>query len=72
MAIELRCEGNLYGVYDPEAHTLEVRCKRRAHGAYPGTIVLHTISLETGKVVDTHKYKDPRVDQQKGLGDASR
>lgn len=60
MAIELRCEGNLYGVYDAEKHTLEVRCKRRAHGARPGIIVLHTISLETGKVVGDRKYKDPR------------
>jgi hypothetical protein len=56
--IELRCEGNLYGIYDPETHTIETRCKRRKHGAIPGIIVLHKISLATGEVVDTKKYKD--------------
>lgn len=63
MAIELRCkgegQGDLYGVYDSEAHTLEVRCKRRRHGAKPGIIVIHTISLATGETVKTREFKDP-------------
>jgi len=60
---ELRCkgqgEGDLYGIYDPESHTIEVRCKRRRHGAKPGIIVLHTIALATGQVIKTAEFKDP-------------
>lgn len=59
MVIDLRCEGDLYGRYDPETHSVEVRCKRRKHGAQPGIIILHTISLDTGQVVETQKYRDP-------------
>jgi hypothetical protein len=60
---ELRCkgqgEGDLYGIYDSESHTIEVRCKRRRHGAKPGIIVLHTISLANGQVIKTAEFKDP-------------
>lgn len=59
MTTELRCGADLYGIYDPETHTLEVRCKRRAHGAEPGVIILHTLSLETGGVTKTLKVRDP-------------
>ena len=61
--VELRCKGNaegdLYGIYDPDTQTMEVRCKRRRHGARPGIIVLHTISLLTGQVEKTREFKDP-------------
>jgi hypothetical protein len=60
---ELRCkgegQGDLYGVYDSESHTIEVRCKRRRHGARPGIIVIHTISLATGEPIKTREFKDP-------------
>lgn len=60
---ELRCkgegQGDLYGVYDSESHTIEVRCKRRRHGARPGIIVIHTISLETGEPINTREFQDP-------------
>lgn len=60
MTVELRCEGNLYGVVSDDGKTIEVRCKRRKHGAYPGIIVLHDISLETGQPVgEPKKYRDP-------------
>ena len=63
MTIELRCkgrgEGDLYGIYDPDAHTMEVRCKRRRHGARPSILILHTIDLTTGQVVKTVEFKDP-------------
>jgi hypothetical protein len=58
MAIELRCAGTLHGILIDSTH-LEVKCKRRACGARPGVVVLHTISLETGKVTSTEKYSDP-------------
>lgn len=59
MATELRCEGNLYGVLDDDHKTLEVKCKRRTCGAKSGIIVLHTLSLETGQVVSTRRFKQP-------------
>lgn len=59
--IELRCDGTLHGIVDDEGKTLEVKCKRRSCGAGPGIIVLHTISLETGEVVQTKRFAEPRI-----------
>lgn len=58
--IELRCNGTLHGIVDDEVKTLEVKCKRRSCGAGPGIIVLHTISLTTGEVVDTKRFAEPQ------------
>jgi len=59
MATELRCEGNLYGILSDDHKTIEVRCKRRGCGAAPGVVVLHTISLESGEVTDTKRFREP-------------
>ena len=59
MTTQLRCEGNLYGIISDDAKTIEVKCKRRKCGAKPGIIVLHTLSLETGKEVTTRRFRDP-------------
>lgn len=58
--IELRCNGTLHGIVDDAVQTLEVKCKRRSCGAGPGIIVLHTISLTTGEVVDTKRFAEPQ------------
>ncbi len=39
---------------------LEVRCKSKWCGAKSGVIVLHRISLETGEVVKTLQFRDPK------------
>ncbi len=39
---------------------LEVRCKSKWCGARSGVIVLHRISLETGMVVKTLQFQDPK------------
>ena len=61
MTTQLRCDGNLYGVLDDDHQTLEVKCKRRACGYAPGVVVLHTISLTTGQVITTQRFREPQV-----------
>lgn len=57
--MELRCEGDLYGIISEDRETIEVKCKRRKCGHKPGLVVLHTLSLTTGQVIKTSIYKDP-------------
>lgn len=59
MTTELRCDGNLYGILSDDHKTLEVKCKRRKCGFAPGVVVLHTLSIETGKVITTRRFQDP-------------
>jgi hypothetical protein len=60
VTIQLRCEGNLYGIVSDDHQTIEVRCKRRGCGHEANVIVLHTISLATGQVTDTKRFAEPR------------
>lgn len=62
MLIPLRCPQDMYGNFDDEELTLEVKCKRRRCGAGLGVIVLHKISLkegQVGKLVSTKRFADP-------------
>lgn len=59
MTTELRCEGTLYGILSDDHKTIEVKCKRRKCGYDQGVVVLHTLSLETGKVITTRRFADP-------------
>jgi len=61
MTTQLRCDGNLYGVISDDHQTIEVKCKRRACGHAPGVIILHTISLATGQVVNTKRFREPQI-----------
>lgn len=61
MTTELRCEGMLYGILSDDHKTLEVKCKRRGCGARKGIVVLHTISLDTGKVISTQRFAEPQT-----------
>lgn len=63
--IELRCNGTLHGIFDNETHTIEVKCKRRTCGAGPGVVVLHTISVDTGQVVETKRFAEPQIKKGK-------
>lgn len=64
MAVQIRCDGNLYGVISDDHQSIEVRCKRRACGHKPGVIVLHTISLASGQVTSTKRFKDPYFERK--------
>jgi hypothetical protein len=60
MVTELRCGGTMHGILSDDRKHLEVKCKRRTCGAKPGVVVLHTLSLETGRVVKTSRFNEPR------------
>jgi hypothetical protein len=64
IALELRCEGTLHGRLT-DSRWLEVKCKRRVCGSSPGNVVLHTIDLETGKVVKTQVFADPKITKER-------
>lgn len=57
--IDLRCGGNLYGRLTDE-RWLEVKCKRRACGYKKGTVILHTIDIQSGEVVKTDHFAEPQ------------
>jgi hypothetical protein len=60
MTTELRCAGDLYGIASVDAKgTIEVKCHRRKCGSTPEVVVLHTLSLETGQVIETKRFKEP-------------
>jgi len=61
---QLRCPNNLYGVTSDDATgTVEVKCKRRGCGYAPGVIVLHTLSLQTGQVISTRRFREPSLER---------
>lgn len=63
-SIELRCDGTLHGRLS-EGRWLEVKCKRKICGSRPGNVVLHTIDIESGKVVKTQVFADPNTTKEK-------
>lgn len=58
--ISLRCDHTLFGRLT-DNRWLEVKCKRRACGYVKGTVILHTIDIQTGEVVSTKNFADPRL-----------
>lgn len=66
--VDLRCDGTLYGQLT-DGRWLEVKCKRRICGYRKGMVILHTIDLQTQKVVSTKRFAEPR--NQKGAGNAA-
>lgn len=63
--VDLRCGTTLHGRLTDE-RWLEVKCKRRACGYVKGTVVLHTIDITTGKVIQTEIYADPSTQNRRG------
>lgn len=61
--LPLRCDHALYGLLTDE-RWLEVKCKRRACGYEKGSVVLHTIDIQSGQVVSTRKFADPRFTKE--------
>lgn len=64
MATQLRCEGTLYGVISDDFKTIEVKCKRRKCGYAPGVVILHTLSLSTGKELSTRRFREPYIGKE--------
>lgn len=71
MPTELRCDGMLYGILQDDGVHVEVKCKRRGCGAGKGIVVLHMVSLQTGKVTSTQRYAEPDV-SKRGHGNGTR
>lgn len=67
--LDLRCGTTLHGRLT-DNRWLEVKCNRRACGYSKGKVILHTIDITTGKVVNTRRFAEPR-NQRKDEGDAS-
>jgi len=55
--VDLRCGGKLHGKV--EDGVFEVTCKSRFCGWEPGVVVLHRISLASGELMDTQRFKNP-------------
>jgi hypothetical protein len=66
--VALRCNGTLHG-HVTDNRWLEVKCKRRICGWRKGTILLHTIDLQTGKVVSSRQFREPGM-KKEGQHDA--
>lgn len=55
---ELRCGAKLHGEIHEE--WLEVKCRSRWCGARKGVVVIHRFDKESGKLLETLKFQDPR------------
>ena len=60
--MDIRCPSKLHArLIDQD--TIEVACDSRWCGKRPGVVVLHRISLTTGEVIETLKFKAPHKPQ---------
>lgn len=55
---ELRCDHTMHGVV-VDGKTLEVKCRNSRCGARSGVVVLHRFNLQTGRLVNTKRFRDP-------------
>lgn len=67
-AQQLRCRSKLQGIlktYPNGKVLLEIRCKDKwCADRKAGVIVLHYFNVETGELVNTVKFRDPKVPVQ--------
>lgn len=56
---DLRCSSKKHGVILDD-RLLEIKCDSRFCGAGQGNIVLHLFSVDTGELVKTVQYKNPK------------
>lgn len=59
--MELRClNGIMFGKLD--LGYIEVKCRSSRCGAVPGdVVVIHRFDAQTGKLVETQRFRDPRA-----------
>jgi hypothetical protein len=63
--IQLRCKSKLQGIIKERAdgtRVFEIRCKDKwcsERGA--GIVVLHYFNVDTGELIETKKFRDPKV-----------
>lgn len=64
--MDLRCPAKKHGELQDDV--LEIKCDSRFCGAGPGVVVIHRFDVNTGELVETRRFKDPRKEK----GNASR
>jgi hypothetical protein len=57
MREDLRCDAKKFG--ELLDGIVEIKCPSRFCGAGAGVIVLHRFDLETGKLLETLRFRDP-------------
>lgn len=57
--MDLRCEYKRHGIVIAP-RMFEVKCDSRLCGARSGVVVLHRFDLETGDLIETIRFKQPR------------
>lgn len=57
---EMRCANKLHGIL--KQGFIEVKCNSRWCGSESGVVVFHRFDVETGALLETKKFKDPRGD----------
>jgi hypothetical protein len=60
--MDLRCDNKLHGVLitaSTDEGVVEVKCQSRWCGAGRGVVVLHRFSTQSGKMMETRKYRQP-------------
>lgn len=60
--VELRCHGRIHGRIQSD-HRFEVKCHSRACGAKSGVVVLHYFDVNSGKLLETKRFKDAESSQ---------
>lgn len=70
--MEIRCDTKKFGELTDDGW-LEIKCPSKFCGAAPGTVVIHRFDPDTGKLVETKRFRDPGPESVlKGGTDAAR
>lgn len=71
--MELRCDnGILHGIMVTEGYgIIEVPCRSRWCGKVAGVVVLHRFNINTGELVETLRFSEPKVTKEGSNGTAS-
>jgi len=70
--MEIRCEAKKFGELTEDGW-LEVKCPSKFCGAAPGVVVIHRFNPETGKLLETKRFREPGPESVlKGGTDAAR
>jgi hypothetical protein len=59
LPVEIRCRSRILGIIQNDG-TMEIKCSSSKCGASRGVVVFHYVDLQTGRVVETKKYRDPQ------------
>lgn len=63
--MDLRCDANkLHAVIEED--WIEVRCNSRFCGSESGVVVIHRFNKDTGELIKTLRFKEPREEQVNG------